>query len=124
YFGVVGLAAVLIIGDLIKNLIIFFLLKRKFPLEYNFKGYIRYFLFYSTMFIVSILMGYVHIHNLFVLLPVILLYGLFLLVVLYWSSFLDEAESAYIRNMLNSSNALRKIKDKFYFVFKILRLQS
>lgn len=120
YFGLLGVVTATVIGDFLRNILIYYLLNKSFKLPYNFKGYWNYIIVFFTTTITFYFMAQ-GINSIFDL----ILYSLFFALVYFlfniYFNALNSEDIIFIRKISNHSKPLQKV-DKF--IQKILIIKS
>ena len=120
YFGLLGVVTATVIGDFLRNLLIYYFLNKSFKLPYNFKGYWNYVIVFFTITITFYFMAQ-GINSIFDL----ILYSLFFALVYFlfniYFNALNSEDIIFIRKISNHSKPLQKV-DKF--IQKILIIKS
>ena len=108
YFGLIGVVTVTVIGDFLRNLLIYFLLNKSFKLPYNFKGYWNYFI---VFFIPTITFYYIGrgINSILQLALYSVAFSMmYFLFNLYFNAFNSE-DAVLLRRLISKSKQLQKV---------------
>lgn len=118
YYGIVGVAIMTLIGDLLRNMFMFFAIKGKADVAYLWKEYLNYLyillILVSVFFFANMLVG-----NLLSLFLITLVFVVSSFVLFIWFHPFNQFDLVLINRIIAKSRLLLKLKTPVIFIYKL-----
>lgn len=109
YFGLIGVVIATVIGDFLRNLLIYLLLNRSFKLPYNFKGYWNYLIVFlvPTITFYYMMKG---VNSILELIIYVMIFGMVYLLFNLFFNAMNKEDTQVFKRLSSKSNALGKVE--------------